>query len=158
MCRIKFSFLSGLLLMSSFPLAANADGWAGYRQDYQSESIGKQAYERKGNQELALTTLYEYPNNPVSYDSSYGYPIGSYYGSYYSTYPSYSYYSAYPVYSNPYANSYYVNPYYQYVNPYYGSYYYNPGMYNPNTTFVNPPSSLNYPTGYPGYSETYIYR
>lgn len=29
------------------------------------------------------------------------------------------------------------------------NYPYNPGMYNSNTNFVNPPSSLNSPTGYP---------
>jgi hypothetical protein len=74
-------------------------------------------------------------DNPYAYGSYYGNP----YGAYNYNYPAYS---AYP------------NPY---VDPYYGAYYYNPGMYNPNTTFVNPPDPLNYPTGYPGYSETYYY-
>ncbi|MBA2369356.1 MAG: hypothetical protein H0V82_10100 [Candidatus Protochlamydia sp.] len=72
------------------------------------------------------------------------------------------------IYSNPYGTYNYNNPYsaypYSYANPYntgaypyYTGYNYNPGIYNPNTTFVNPPDSLNYPTGYPGYSESYYY-
>jgi hypothetical protein len=77
-------------------------------------------------------------DGPYGYYGHYGYPAPMYYGNY----P----YSPPPIYSNPYAS------------PGYMPYYYNPGMYNPNTNFVNPPSSLNYPTGYPTYSETYIYR
>ena len=87
------------------------------------------------------------------YSSRSNYPVRQVYRTY--TYPSaygystpYGYPSAYgyPNYSNPYGY------------PGYGAYYYNPGMYNPQTTFVNPPSSLNYPTGNPGYSETTVYR
>lgn len=91
---------------------------------------------------------YGYPNslNEPNY-GVYGYPntmIDPYYGGTGYNYSMYPNYSNYPIYPNPTAY------------PNYRSYYYNPGMYNPNTTFVNPPASLNYPTGYPGYSETYF--
>lgn len=176
MYRILFSFLLGLtvIIMSSFPLVVNADSRERKVDARRNERISKQSIGITGRQDLGLTgranyalrnrTLDTYRDNATrnvygSYYGTYGYPAPSYYGtygypndlydSYYGTYdyryPSYSSYSTYPIYSN------------SYVYPGYRSYY-NPGMYNPNTVFVNPPSSLNYPTGYPVYSENYIYR
>lgn len=113
---------------------------------------------------------YGYPN--YSYDpaySSYTYPGFSNNQIYGGNYPSSLSTSTYPIYPNtytsPYPNTYggYPGNYgsygsYGYQNLGYPNYYYNPGMYNPNTVFVNPPSSMNYPTGYPSYWESYYRR
>lgn len=206
MYRIVFSFFSGLtvILMSSLPLTVHANVQEGNVNAHQGEFVGRQGAGIDGQQNIALTTVTNrnlYNRYRDSTLRSYGY--GSYYGTYNSGYPSSFSYSTYPIYANSYVypgyGTYYYNPgmynpnttfvnppsslntptsypiysgTYNYANPYstyptyqnpyaypgYGAYYYNPGMYNPNTTFVNPPSSLNYPTGYPMYSETYIYR
>lgn len=102
---------------------------------------------------------YGYPNTMNDSYGSYGYPNTMYdanLGLYGNPNTMYDPYYGTSGYNNPYSgypNSGYPN----YPNPYGNpGYYYNPGMYNPNTTFVNPPSSLNSPLGYPGYSETYF--
>ncbi len=145
MYRILFSFLLGLtvLFLNFLPMTINAQIIGGGTLDtYQSAT--NPYY---GGLYGSPYGTYSYPASP-SY-GVYGYPTSIYnapYGVYGYNYPSYSSYSNYPVYSNPYGY------------PGYRAYYYNPGMYNPNTTFVNPPSSLNYRYGYPAYSETYLYR
>lgn len=157
MYRIVLSSLlrSLVILMGSLPLVIHADDWEGYREIPQGEVIDEQTNELAAIQNTRLTgrtnlnlrdrTSYRNRDNVMRYNSpygaygSYGYPSSPYYGTYGYSYPSYS------TYPNP------------YTYPSYGTYYYNPGMYNPDTTFVNPPSPMNYPTGYPGYSETYIY-
>lgn len=97
---------------------------------------------------------YGYPNTMIDSYGSYGYPNTMYdtnLGLYGNPNAMYDPYYGAPAYNNPYSG------YPNYPNPYGNpGYYYNPGMYNPNTTFVNPPSSLNSPLGYPGYSETYF--
>lgn len=143
MFRCAFSFLSGLvaLIMASIPSSVHAADWE-YRQ---AASIARQQAGMYALQDFGV-------NNPDYYGQSdyyygqYAYPApvyDPYYGT--SSYPSYSPYSTYPSYPNP------------YMYPRYRAYYYNPGMYNPDTSFVNPPSSLNYRTGYPRYSQSYIY-
>jgi hypothetical protein len=179
MYRIVFSFLLGLIviLMSSLPLALHANGKErrGGAREGRDRDISQQKARITERKDLGiagrtdrnlrdrrLDRFRDYTNyygRYGSYYGTYGYPSSAYYGyygypssiydSYYGNYNynyPYSLYSNYPTYPNP------------YVNPYYGGYYYNPGMYNPNTIFVNPPSSMNYPYGYPGYSETYMYR
>lgn len=130
--------------LSGYPTTSSYYGTYGYPTSVYNNYYGAYGYPTGLSNTYYGT--YGYPTS--LYDTSYGaygYPT-SLYDTYYDTYnyPS-SLSSTYPIYSNP-----YVYPGY---NPYY-----NPGMYNPNTIFVNPPSSLNYPSGYPGYSETYLYR
>lgn len=158
---IVFSFSLGLvvILMSSLPMIVNAADW----EVRQAEALNRQQAGIGGRQGLGLTgtdrylrdrTLNRYQDNVAryygqygSYYGTYGYPnttYDSYYGNYNYNYPSYSSYSNYPIYPNT-----YVYPGYRAS--------YNPGMYNRNTTFVNPPSSLNSPYG-PVYSQTYINR
>lgn len=148
MYRNVYLFLLMVTLMSSLSVSAALIDKQG------SEIAQIQSFR---NNDPAIRILREgglgtYQDNAAIYGGAYGSYYGSYgnptpyYGTYdygYPSYPSYPY-SAYPIYANPYM--------------YPGVYYYNPGMYNPNTTFVNPPNSMNYPTGYPSYSETYIYR
>lgn len=131
--------------MSTLPLIVNASNW----EVRQSEGIDRQEAGLVGRQGRYQDYGTGYYGQSGSYPRNYGYPnpnYDSYYGNYNYNYPSYSQYSTYPIYPN------------QYAYPGYRPYYYNPGMYNPNTTFVNPPSSLNSPTGYPSYSETYVPR
>jgi hypothetical protein len=166
MYRIVFSLLLGVIVLftSSFPLIA--DGLRGRvsaaRQSGARQGItGRQGIADRSRtldrSDLRTLDRYRDARNYTSSYGAYGYPsnvYGSYnypvYGSSYGAYnyPGYSSYSTYPLYPSTSA----------YPYDYYGASYYNPGMYNPNTVFVNPPSSLNYTTGYPGYSETYIYR
>lgn len=140
MFRFSFSLISGLAAMGlfAFPVIVHAADWE-FRQ---AQGIAKQ--------EAGMYALRDYGLNSPTYEGQYGYYYGPYgypnpvydpnYGGNYYNYP----YSTYPSYPNP------------YMYPRYRPYYYNPGMYNPDTNFINPPSSLNYPTGYPMYSETYI--
>jgi hypothetical protein len=213
MYRILFSLLLGLsvILVSSFPANANADGRKDRDHVRQGKDMGKhdaRIVKREGlgtagqtNRDLRDRSFdrdrgntANYYGQSSSYYGNYGYPGNSYYGNY--GYPGNSYYGAYGYLGNSYygANGYLGNAYYgannsylgnsyygaydsnylpyssystynypNYPNAYtygypgYDTYYYNPGMYNPNTVFVNPPSSLNYATGYPLYSENYIY-
>lgn len=147
--------------------AARYYGYNSYYGNYGGYPAGSY-FDTYGNPNSTYNTYYGAYGYPTSaynnYYGAYGNPLsGSYplsnYDSYYGAYnPNYSTLSPYATYPNPYAPNPYANPGY---NPYYSPYrpYDYPGgsMYNPNTTFVNPPSSLNYPTGYPMYSESYIY-
>lgn len=154
----KSPFLFGLIIIltSFFPITLNAIS----SQNERSKTQGRGSYSlelaERTNRDPWDRDLNTYQNNFISYYGqygpyygNYGYPTNNttpfdpYDGTYSYTYPSYFY----PIY-----------PTNSYIYPSYGVYYYNPGMYNPNTTFVNPPSSLNYPMRYPSYSETYIYR
>jgi hypothetical protein len=156
---------------TGYPNAYNAYyGTAGYpTTTYSASYYGATGYPNTYNAYYG-TTGYPTTYNPSYYGST-GYPATTYnapYGNYgdlnilnnsyynmsgsptsfYNPYGTYNYnypYSSYSTYPNPYG--------YTGYRPYY------PGgsMYNPNTTFVNPPSSLNAPR-YPVYSETYLYR
>lgn len=125
-----------VIFILSLPSFIHAADW----ELRQAESIARQ--------QAGMYQLQDFGVNNLGYDGlyygPYAYPspiYDPYYGAYNSNYP----YSTFPSYPNPYI----------YSN--YRSMYYNPGMYNPNTNFINSPSRLNYPTGYPMYSETYIY-